>query len=121
MLALEQLAHMGAIRRIIGRCLGKRGEYGAALFTPMGHFLAPAFLLEEVVDPTGAGDTFAGGFLGFLAATERMDFHTLKMAAMVGTIMASFTVEKFGTSGLETLSKAALDARLAEFRNLITI
>lgn len=99
----------------------KRGEYGVALFTPMGHFISPAFPLKEVVDPTGAGDTFAGGFLGFLASTERMDLETLKKAALVGTVMASFTVEKFGTTGLVTLTEAEVDARLAEFRRMITL
>jgi sugar/nucleoside kinase (ribokinase family) len=87
----------------------------------MGNFMAPAFQLEEVVDPTGAGDTFAGGFLGFLASTERMDFPTLKMAILVGTIMASFTVEKFGTNGLQSLTSKELDARLGAFRQMIAV
>ena len=99
----------------------KRGEYGVALFTPMGNFMAPAFQLEEVVDPTGAGDTFAGGFLGYLASTGLLDFQTLKTAALVGTIMASFTVEQFGTSGLEGLSDATREARLLAFREMITL
>lgn len=99
----------------------KRGEYGVALFTPMGNFMAPAFQLEEVVDPTGAGDTFAGGFLGYLASTERLDFQTLKTAALVGTVMASFTVEKFGTSGLEGLADATRSSRLEAFRAMITL
>ena len=99
----------------------KRGEYGVALFTPWGNFMAPAFQLEEVVDPTGAGDTFAGGFLGFLASTKTLDFQTLKTATLVGTIMASFTVEHFGTQGLETLTDAALKSRLAEFKQLISL
>ena len=99
----------------------KRGEYGVALFTPMGNFQAPAFQLEEVIDPTGAGDTFAGGFLGFLAANADLEFQTLKQATLVGTIMASFTVEHFGTGGLETLTEATLHARLADFRQLISV
>ena len=99
----------------------KRGEFGVALFTPWGKFLAPAFQLEEVVDPTGAGDTFAGGFLGFLASAKTLDLQTLKTATLVGTIMASFTVEQFGTQGLETLTNAALQARLAEFRQMISL
>jgi sugar/nucleoside kinase (ribokinase family) len=99
----------------------KRGEYGVALFTPLGNFMAPAFQLEEVVDPTGAGDTFAGGFLGFLASAKELDLATLKTAALVGTITASFTVERFGTSGLETLTDTVLKARLEAFRAMISL
>jgi len=99
----------------------KRGEYGVSLFTPMGYFVAPAFPLEEVVDPTGAGDTFAGGFLGYLAAAGQLDLPTLKRAVLTGTIMASFTVEKFGTYGLETLLDAALQGRLDAFSEMITL
>jgi sugar/nucleoside kinase (ribokinase family) len=99
----------------------KRGEYGVSLFTPMGHFMAPAFPLEEVVDPTGAGDTFAGGFLGYLASTDKMDLATLKKAALMGTIMASFTVEKFGTSGLEGLQDHQLTERVGHFSNMIQL
>ena len=99
----------------------KRGEYGVVLFTPMGNFMASAFQLEEVVDPTGAGDTFAGGFLGYLASTEHLDLKTLKTATLVGTIMASFTVEQFGTSGLENLTDHTINARLDAFRHMIAI
>jgi sugar/nucleoside kinase (ribokinase family) len=99
----------------------KRGEYGVALFTPEGHFLAPAFPLREVVDPTGAGDTFAGGFMGFLAAAEHTDLETLKRAALMGTVLASFTVEQFGTGALETLEDNALHGRLAALRELIRV
>jgi len=99
----------------------KRGEYGVALFTPQGHFLVPAFLLEQVVDPTGAGDTFAGGFMGFLASAPDTDLETLKRAALMGTVLASFTVEQFGTTGLETLSNNALHGRLAALRELIHV
>ena len=99
----------------------KRGEYGVALFSPQGNFIAPAFQLEEVVDPTGAGDTFAGGFLGYLASSERMDLPTLKTATLVGTIMASFTVQHFGTGGLQGLSDSTREQRLAAFRELISL
>ena len=99
----------------------KRGEYGVALFTPEGHFLAPAVLLPEVVDPTGAGDTFAGGFMGFLAATPHTDLETLKRAALMGTVLASFTVEQFGTCGLEQLTDNALHGRLSELHDLIHV
>ena len=97
----------------------KRGEYGVVLLTPQGHFLAPAFLLREVVDPTGAGDTFAGGFMGFLASAPDSDLETLKRAVLMGTVMASFTVEQFGTAGLESLTDNALHGRLDAMRELI--
>jgi sugar/nucleoside kinase (ribokinase family) len=99
----------------------KRGEYGIALFAPDGGFLAPAFPLRKVVDPTGAGDTFAGGFMGFLASAASQDFNTLKRAALMGTVMASFTVEHFGTAGLEGLSDNALHGRLATMHDLIHV
>ena len=99
----------------------KRGEYGVALLTPEGHFLSPACLLDQVVDPTGAGDTFAGGFMGYLAATANTDLETLKRAALMGTVMASFTVEQFGTGGLESLTDNALHGRLAALRQLIHV
>jgi len=99
----------------------KRGEYGVALFTPQGHFLAPAFLLEQVVDPTGAGDTFAGGFMGFLASAPDTDLETLKRATLMGTVMASFTVEQFGTSGMQALTDNALHGRLDAMHDLIHV
>jgi sugar/nucleoside kinase (ribokinase family) len=99
----------------------KRGEYGVALFTPQGHFLAPAFLLREVVDPTGAGDTFAGGFMGYLAATPNTDLETLKRATLMGTVLASFTVEQFGTGGLQGLTDNALHGRLGALHDLIHV
>ena len=99
----------------------KRGEYGVALFAPDGCFLLPAFPLKEVTDPTGAGDTFAGGFMGYLASTANTDFETLKRATLMGTILASFTVEQFGTAGLESLSDNALHGRLAALRSLIHV
>ena len=99
----------------------KRGEYGVALFTPEGHFLAPAFPLEQVTDPTGAGDTFAGGFMGYLASAAGTDLETLKRATLMGTVMASFTVEQFGTAALESLTDNALHGRLATLRQLIHV
>jgi len=99
----------------------KRGEYGVALFTPQGHFLAPAFPLREVVDPTGAGDTFAGGFMGYLAATANTDLETLKRATLMGTVLASFTVEQFGTGGLQALTDNALHGRLGALHDLIHV
>jgi sugar/nucleoside kinase (ribokinase family) len=99
----------------------KRGEYGVALLTPDGHFLAPAYPLEQVVDPTGAGDTFAGGFMGYLASAADGDIETLKRAALMGTVMASFTVQQFGTAALESLTDNALHGRLAALRQLIHV
>ncbi len=99
----------------------KRGEYGVALLTPEGHFLAPAYPLEQVVDPTGAGDTFAGGFMGYLASAADGDLETLKRATLMGTVMASFTVQQFGTAALESLTDNALHGRLAALRQLIHV
>jgi sugar/nucleoside kinase (ribokinase family) len=99
----------------------KRGEYGVALFSPEGNFLLPAFPLKDVADPTGAGDTFAGGFMGYLAATANTDLETLKRATMMGTILASFTVEQFGTAGLQALTDNVLHGRLATMRSLIHV
>jgi hypothetical protein len=99
----------------------KRGEYGVSLFTPEGYFMAPAFPLEEVQDPTGAGDTFAGGFLGHLAMSETLDLQSMKQAAITGTVMASFTVEAFGTDELEGLTLARIQERLHLFANMIQV
>ena len=99
----------------------KRGEYGVSLFSPEGYFMAPAFPLENVQDPTGAGDTFAGGFLGFLATQESWDLRSMKQATLVGTVMASFTVEAFGTAELESLTTARIQDRLQRFSDMIQI
>ncbi len=99
----------------------KRGEYGAVLMTETGVFAAPAYPLEDVVDPTGAGDTFAGGFLGRLAQLGRMDFPALKHAILTGSVMASFTVEQFGTGRLETVQKQDLDSRSKAFSDMIRL
>jgi sugar/nucleoside kinase (ribokinase family) len=99
----------------------KRGEYGVVLLAPQGQFMAPACLLEEVVDPTGAGDTFAGGFMGYLASAADTDLETLKRAVLMGTVMASFTVEQFGTHGLQSLTDNALHGRLAALHELIHV
>ncbi|HEY3271581.1 MAG TPA: PfkB family carbohydrate kinase [Geothrix sp.] len=99
----------------------KRGEYGVALFTPEGIFAAPAYPLENVFDPTGAGDTFAGGFLGYLAWIERTDVTALKHATLVGSVMASFTVEQFSTERLEQISQDEVRNRLALFSDMIRV
>ena len=99
----------------------KHGEFGVSLFTPEGVFAAPAYPLEEVVDPTGAGDTFAGGFLGFLARIGRMDFPALKHATLAGSVMASFTVERFSTERLETITPSDIQDRLTLFSDMIRV
>ena len=97
----------------------KKGEHGALLFHSDKVFFAPALPLEDVFDPTGAGDTFAGGFIGHIARTKDLSFSNMKTAIIVGSAMASFCVEKFGTQRLREISKADIDARLAEFVQLV--
>ncbi|QWX83464.1 bifunctional hydroxymethylpyrimidine kinase/phosphomethylpyrimidine kinase [Cellulophaga sp. HaHaR_3_176] len=96
----------------------KKGEHGALLFHKKKIFFAPALPLEEVFDPTGAGDTFAGGFSGYLAETENISFDNLKNAIIYGSNLASFSVEKFGTERMEKLSKEEVDKRLHQFKEL---
>jgi sugar/nucleoside kinase (ribokinase family) len=97
----------------------KKGEHGALLFHGNSVFFAPALPLEEVFDPTGAGDTFAGGFIGHLASTGDISFGNMKNAIIYGAAMASFTVEKFGTEGLLSLTKEAIEERLKLFVDLV--
>lgn len=97
----------------------KKGEHGALLFKDEHVFFAPALPLEEVFDPTGAGDTFAGGFVGYLAATEDLSFENMKRAIIAGSAMASFCVEKFGTERLENLTQEEIDSRIAKFVQLV--
>jgi len=97
----------------------KKGEHGALLFHADKVFFAPALPLEEVFDPTGAGDTFAGGFIGHLARTKDISFENMKTAIIVGSAMASFCVEKFGPSRLKEISKEDIDKRLHQFRELV--
>jgi len=93
----------------------KKGEHGALLFDDKSIFFAPALPLEEVVDPTGAGDTFAGGFVGMLAQSKNISFENMKRAVIVGSAMASFACEKFGPERLFELSKAEINQRIEEF------
>ena len=97
----------------------KKGEHGALLFNDKQIFFAPALPLEEVFDPTGAGDTFAGGFIGYLAKTKDISFENMKRAIIYGSAMASFCVEKFGTERIVNLDKAELDDRVQEFVDLV--
>lgn len=96
----------------------KRGEYGVALFTPQFSFMLPAFPLRQVKDPTGAGDSFAGGFIGYLAQARSMDEQTLRRAAVAGSVMASFTVSEFGTEGLLAAKPDEINARFRAFGEL---
>jgi sugar/nucleoside kinase (ribokinase family) len=96
----------------------KKGEHGALLFHNDNVFFAPALPLEEVFDPTGAGDTFAGGFVGYLANTGDTSFENLKNAVIYGSTMASFCVEKFGTERMLDLSKNEIHKRLMQFKQL---
>jgi sugar/nucleoside kinase (ribokinase family) len=97
----------------------KKGEHGALLFHEDNVFFAPALPLEEVFDPTGAGDTFAGGFMGHIARTKDISFENMKTAIIVGSAMASFCVEKFGTERLREITKADIDKRLMQFQELV--
>jgi sugar/nucleoside kinase (ribokinase family) len=97
----------------------KKGEHGALLFNKNQVFFAPALPLEEVFDPTGAGDTFAGGFIGYLASTNDTSFENMKRAIIYGSAMASFCVEKFGVERIVNLSKKELDNRVQEFVDLV--
>lgn len=96
----------------------KKGEHGALLFHNENVFFAPALPLEEVFDPTGAGDTFAGGFTGYLAATGDISFENMKRAVIHGSNLASFCVERFGTARMESLTKDEVHERLHQFKAL---
>lgn len=97
----------------------KKGEHGALLINDNDKFYAPGLPLEEVFDPTGAGDTFAGGFIGYLASTGDLSFENMKRAVIHGSAMASFCVEKFGTENLLNLNKEMIANRVAEFSKLV--
>jgi sugar/nucleoside kinase (ribokinase family) len=97
----------------------KKGEHGALLFHEENVFFAPALPLEEVFDPTGAGDSFAGGFIGHLSRTKDISFENMKTAIIFGSVMASFCVEKFGTERLREITKEEIDVRLQQFQDLV--
>jgi sugar/nucleoside kinase (ribokinase family) len=97
----------------------KKGEHGALLFHGDQVFFAPALPLEDVFDPTGAGDTFAGGFMGHIARTKDISFENMKTGIIVGSAMASFCVEKFGTEKLKEIRREDIDRRLAQFQELV--
>ncbi|MGI8952852.1 MAG: PfkB family carbohydrate kinase [Chitinophagaceae bacterium] len=112
--AAKKILQMGPKYLII-----KKGEHGALLFNESSVFFAPALPLEDVFDPTGAGDTFAGGFIGHLAKTKDISFNNMKTAIIVGSAMASFCVEKFGTERLKEITKKDIDERLNQFVQLV--
>jgi sugar/nucleoside kinase (ribokinase family) len=109
-----------AARRILTfgpkRLVVKRGEYGAAMFTQSSYFAIPAFPLEDVFDPTGAGDTFAGGFMGYVAAADSTDEATMRRAIIYGSVMASFNVEKFSCDRTRALTHDEINSRFKELR-----
>jgi sugar/nucleoside kinase (ribokinase family) len=96
----------------------KRGEYGAALFGQGFSFAAPAYPLERVIDPTGAGDSFAGGFMGYLASVDKVNEETLRTAAIAGSTMASFAVEDFGLDRIKNLTQEDIKGRFRAFEDL---
>jgi sugar/nucleoside kinase (ribokinase family) len=96
----------------------KRGEYGACLFRDDCIFFAPGYPLEEIRDPTGAGDTFAGGFMGYLSRVVEADLPSLRRALVYGSVMASFAVEEFGLERLLRLTPAEIEARFKEFQSM---
>jgi sugar/nucleoside kinase (ribokinase family) len=112
--AAQKILQMGPKVLVI-----KKGEHGALMFNKDEVFFAPALPLEDVYDPTGAGDSFAGGFIGYLARTKDVSFNNMKRAIIFGSAMASFTVEKFGTERLIGLSQDVIDERVQEFINLV--
>jgi len=112
--AAQKILKMGPKYLII-----KKGEHGALLFHDSHVFFAPALPLEEVVDPTGAGDTFAGGFAGYLAKTQNYSFENMKRAIIVGSAMASYTCEKFGPQRLLEINQEDINKRISEFVSLV--
>ena len=111
--AAKAILAMGAKNLII-----KRGEYGVLLFSGDSIFAAPAYPLEQVFDPTGAGDTFAGGFMGYLASTGNLSDESIRQAIVFGSVMASFNVEDFSLDRLRTLQYSEIDARYRSFKRM---
>ena len=112
--AAKKIIELGGLKALVI----KRGEYGAALFTKDSYFAIPAYPLESVFDPTGAGDTFAGGFMGYLASQDVINDDTLRRAMVYGTIMASFNVEEFGTERVDRLTQEEINERFRRFKQI---
>jgi sugar/nucleoside kinase (ribokinase family) len=110
--AAKKLMEIGGLKAVVI----KRGEYGAALFTAQSYFAIPAYPLESVFDPTGAGDTFAGGFMGYLASQGEITEATMRRAMVYGTIMSSFNVEEFGTERVDRLTHGEINQRFSDFK-----
>jgi sugar/nucleoside kinase (ribokinase family) len=123
----EQPTLMKAAREIMAMgprtVVVKQGEYGAALFDEEGFFALPAYPLEAVIDPTGAGDSFAGGFLGYLASQDgaEVDHGALRRAMTYGSVLASFNVEEFGVERVQRLTRDEIEDRYADFRRMTAI
>jgi sugar/nucleoside kinase (ribokinase family) len=111
--AAEVIFEMGPRTVVI-----KRGEYGAILFRPEGHFIVPGYLLEDVFDPTGAGDAFAGGLFGYLAGCGAAGPKEVRRAVIYGSAMGSYCCEKFGVDRFRTLTRAEIDGRFNEFKEI---
>jgi sugar/nucleoside kinase (ribokinase family) len=113
-----------AARKVLGMgpeyVVVKKGEHGASVFSRTSTFMVPAYPLEDVHDPTGAGDTFAGGFMGFLAKAGRVDAASVRQSMMYGSVMASFGCEAFSLDRIVQLDQPQIDARFAEFKAMIT-
>ena len=115
--AAQEILKMGPKAVVV-----KRGEYGFVLLTKEGYFILPAFPIAAVVDPTGAGDTFAGAFFGYLAKTNKgFDLQSLKEACVHGCLLASFTVEEFGVGALKKLEAGQVDRRKSEYQKVTTL
>ena len=115
LIAAKKILTMGPKYLII-----KKGEHGAILFGEDKMFYSPAVMLENVIDPTGAGDSFAGGFIGYIAKTKEITFDNMKKAVVYGTVLASFTVEKLGTESIENIEEEKVNKRLAEIRSVVS-
>ena len=112
--AAKKLMEIGDLKAVVI----KRGEYGSALYTKDSYFAIPAFPLESVFDPTGAGDTFAGGFMGYLASQKEIDEAAMRRAMVYGTVMSSFNVEEFGTERVDRLTHEEMNQRFADFKRI---
>ena len=113
--AAKEIMKMGPKYLVI-----KKGEHGALLFDNNEVFFAPALPLEDVFDPTGAGDTFAGGFMGHIARTKDLSFDNMKRGIIIGSAMASFCVEKFGTTRLREITASDIEQRIQQFKDLVS-